>query len=612
MTNFADSTTSQVCFTPGSNVISSGLTMTVATQTLTCGNSSSAQASHTHTGARLVSSASYGPFGVIQFTVTTGSQLSHNLWSVAWLEGVNCNSIHKINPGLSTGTCNWDHPGSDEIDLFEQDTTLFNNHANGAIGPCTTSPCFDHNIHSTSTSAQSYWGNVAANTTYTVVMNWVDSTHMSFYVNNTLTWTTTGTVPSSAMFIILDARLNTLSNSGMTFPFTEQFGYFRWCPVGTVDGPGGTPGCNAGHASIFDEEFTGTGPRSDIYVAQTYAGNNTGADCANAYGLMNNGQSTFPNDPGYWIGNTGVGIVGPGSTVHVCGTTTTPVLAQGDGTSGSHITINFEAGATGSASANGHNFIDITGGPASVWYVDSSVGSSGDGTSWATAWKDITNITGVNGGDTVYFSGGASGASQTYNVPAANWTPAGGTSGHPVTYAVGQDSLHNGTVVISTSFAHWMSPGGGFAGYTTWNGNVGGSSHMLAAVTGAGLSSEWVVISNVSGVTFQYLTFPAGDAFNFATVNNYDIDNCTMHATSDHAMKITLTPPAGAYGANVIHDNYMLLDQDSAGSGLGVDGIQSAISVDIYNNQFIANPTTYAGSQHQDAWQTFSGPYSRF
>ena len=50
---------------------------------------------------------------------------------------------------------------------------------------------------------------------------------------------------------------------------------------------------------------------------------------------------------------------------------------------------------------------------AATWYVDSSVASSGDGTSWATAWKNVSNIGSVSAGDTVYFSGGPSGSSQT-------------------------------------------------------------------------------------------------------------------------------------------------------------------------------------------------------
>src|SRR5262252_4935787 len=46
---------------------------------------------------------------------------------------------------------------------------------------------------------------------------------------------------------------------------------------------------------------------------------------------------------------------------------------------------------------------------AATWYVDGSVSSSGDGRSWSTAWKSLSNVSGVGAGDTVYISGGPSG-----------------------------------------------------------------------------------------------------------------------------------------------------------------------------------------------------------
>jgi hypothetical protein len=84
---------------------------------------------------------------------------------------------------------------------------------------------------------------------------------------------------------------------------------------------------------------------------------------------------------------------------------------------------------------------------ATTYYVDGSVSSSGTGQSWATAWKSVSNISGLTAGDIVYFSGGSSG--QTYSV--SNWTPSAGTSSNPITYAVGQDAGHNGMVTFTGS-----------------------------------------------------------------------------------------------------------------------------------------------------------------
>ena len=81
---------------------------------------------------------------------------------------------------------------------------------------------------------------------------------------------------------------------------------------------------------------------NDIYIAQTSAGAGTGADCADAYAY------TFFNAAGNW--GTGAGKISPGTTVHLCGTFTgtagqTLLTSQGNGSSGSPITIHFETGA---------------------------------------------------------------------------------------------------------------------------------------------------------------------------------------------------------------------------------------------------------------------------
>lgn len=81
--------------------------------------------------------------------------------------------------------------------------------------------------------------------------------------------------------------------------------------------------CSAGYCSA-----------SDIYVAQSSAGGNTGADCADARAL-----STLASSD--WVA---------GNTIHLCGTITFPagsagLVAQGSGTSGSPIIVQFETNA---------------------------------------------------------------------------------------------------------------------------------------------------------------------------------------------------------------------------------------------------------------------------
>jgi len=103
---------------------------------------------------------------------------------------------------------------------------------------------------------------------------------------------------------------------------------------------------------------------NNIYIAQNSAGASNGAGCADAYPV------TWFNNSANW-GN-GSNQIGPGKTVHLCGTITTELTFQGSGSSGSPIDLLFETGASVQISpgedANGaiglgsNNFIVIDGG----------------------------------------------------------------------------------------------------------------------------------------------------------------------------------------------------------------------------------------------------------
>src|ERR1700690_675274 len=81
---------------------------------------------------------------------------------------------------------------------------------------------------------------------------------------------------------------------------------------------------------------------ANVYIAQAQAGTGDGSNCANAKAIG------FFNTGGNW-GNSSVKI-GPGSIVHLCGTTTiasgnSGLTFMGSGTPGHTITLLFEAGA---------------------------------------------------------------------------------------------------------------------------------------------------------------------------------------------------------------------------------------------------------------------------
>lgn len=82
---------------------------------------------------------------------------------------------------------------------------------------------------------------------------------------------------------------------------------------------------------------------ANVFVAQSSAGGNTGADCADAFAV------TFFNTGGNW--GSGATQIGSDTVVHLCGSITTALTAQGSGTSGHPITIKFESGAVMTSSA---------------------------------------------------------------------------------------------------------------------------------------------------------------------------------------------------------------------------------------------------------------------
>ena len=79
---------------------------------------------------------------------------------------------------------------------------------------------------------------------------------------------------------------------------------------------------------------------TSLYTAQTAKGTNDGSSCANAHSA-----SWFNTSANWGYGST---QIGPGTTVHLCGTITSDLIFKGSGTSGNYITVD-GAGAAMSA-----------------------------------------------------------------------------------------------------------------------------------------------------------------------------------------------------------------------------------------------------------------------
>jgi hypothetical protein len=99
-----------------------------------------------------------------------------------------------------------------------------------------------------------------------------------------------------------------------------------------------------GWSSVLAKADNGT-----YYVAQQASGSGSGSSCDNALAV------SFFNTGGNW--GTGAGKIGPGATVNLCGTITTQMTAQGGGTSGNPITIQWQSGALLSLCSTGGAFV---------------------------------------------------------------------------------------------------------------------------------------------------------------------------------------------------------------------------------------------------------------
>ena len=236
------------------------------------------------------------------------------------------------------------------------------------------------------------------------------------------------------------------------------------------------------------------------------------------------------------------------------------------------------------------------------YYVDSAVETSGNGAAWATAWKAISDITGLAAGDTVYFSGGTSGKSHTIS----DWTPAGGTKANPIIYAAGLDANHNGMVTFTGT--------GNFVAGT------------LTGVTITGEKSGAINLTISSGYTNTvYSDTGATDGFKLLYANftaaiwgrggGYEIAYCSGIAPLSMGAEDSYIQHVGdggtaAWGYNSFHHNYIQVWRNKT-AGQGQDALKWCDNIDIYNNTFISTySASYTGTQHNDGIQT-NGNYMR-
>ncbi len=180
------------------------------------------------------------------------------------------------------------------------------------------------------------------------------------------------------------------------------------------------------------------------------------------------------------------------------------------------------------------------------WYLDGAAAGANNGTSWADAWNNPTNIAwvSVNPGDVIYVSGGTT--SQVYYDDLVFGKD--GTAGNWITVRIGQDVGHNGVAIFSnaavtmTSSPQWCWIDGGRSASF-----VGPTNHTQV-ITGA------TAITNNIGFRFINKNGPGDQAWNptiwyFTRPNNLRFSYIEVSGLTNN------NHPAGTYYGTICNGN---------------------------------------------------------
>jgi hypothetical protein len=202
---------------------------------------------------------------------------------------------------------------------------------------------------------------------------------------------------------------------------------------------------------------------SDIYIAQNAAGGNTGADCADAHAV------SWFNSSSSW--GSAAGQIGPGTTVHLCGTFNAPAGAsgyltfQGSGANGNPITLLFENGAVltapywgGAAIQLGNNsYLTINGGMSGIIQATANgtgLANSQDGGLGINTTGTVSNITIENLTISNLYK-------HTCTESVSNCTDQGGQNTYGIRLLVGSNIVINNNTVHDMKWAIFLAYGYG-------------------------------------------------------------------------------------------------------------------------------------------------------
>jgi len=360
---------------------------------------------------------------------------------------------------------------------------------------------------------------------------------------------------------------------------------------------------------------------NDIYIAQIAAGAGNGTDCADARDLA------WFNNSGNW--GTGSSQIGPGTTVHLCGTFNAPagsnnyMSTQGSGSSGNPITIKFEANAILQAPYWG----------AVIYIGNSSYITIDGGTNGIIRATDNGTLLGNHhdGGIAVYSPLGGSNLTvknltvenlyvHSCTPPVSSCTDEMGGNTNGILLGGGNNQLITHNTIHDVKWAISYSMAGASASNVTISNNTAyNADHGIFTTDGNNANgavmnglyiygNTWHDAANWDDAannfhhdcTHNDLSHSGTSAVNVFIYNNYCYGNWGQHMNA----AVYLSSAYGSYVATVF--NNVLVAGPGSGLGCGMICSLSGVSASVFNNTIIGTGPAFGVAMH------FYGPSSIF
>jgi len=288
---------------------------------------------------------------------------------------------------------------------------------------------------------------------------------------------------------------------------------------------------------------------NNIYVAQNSAGAANGADCADASPV------SFFNSSGNW--GSGANQIGPGTTVHLCGTITSNLSFQGNGTSGNPVVLD-GTGATMSAYiTSSSQYWTIQNCTWSTSYATNSgtqaVIQTGNGAAFGTIQNNHIDI--VNSAQVIFFG------NISHDITVQN-------NYLKVSTASGGDGFD--TDVLDTEGAYNIMVQGNYIAMNVGAGDesCGGCHDDLTQVWASGGNS-------------------ANAPYNWTYRYNYFVQESSPAKANNQSLMMMEMIGTGYW--NVYSNIFQCVSSGSSGNGITFDSNTSGAIINIYDNTIVEN-----------------------